>query len=430
MVAHAEERTQEEIESRTKFISLSSWLDYMKDCTEWFLSHPLIEAVTGQGATEPTQETTEVLPSQAKYNTFVSSIGKRKIIYHPSADVSMEELLVLSIKCDVNSKKMETVLTRSGLGATTRVYYTDERQNFVPYVDFSDNFISYRLEQVYYHSNDNASGNIGQCKIKMIAQTLNEIPTYEANNQSTVFSHSNYHVIGGSSGWAEYAENTFSTNNPTYYSNHTIITQNSFSVCSVEMPIQSNTYVNENNINNYSNYGLVVGAGGVVSLDPDIFAGYFNGTLKPQLELVYRNAYTDFPDIGANFSDDDIIYINPFPHDEQEPTGDTSGQIQPFSIDYDEILSERELESILRESQYILDTTPYEIESSALEQAVSEPYAVLKQNSKLSSEVAGDIAKVYSITDYVFSSPALTDVMKIYGFIAFLSVGMWFVLRK
>ena len=419
MVAHADSfTTPEELAQGTKFISLDSWLDYMKDCAKWFLSHPVFNS--NQSPTEETTGETLEPSGEAKFETFISSIGKRRIFYK---NAGAYELLEMAIKCNPDSEKMETTLVRTGLGATTRVIFADDNPNFSADIIFGSDNTQYRFSNLSYTASDNTSGSASNFCTQMIAQTVNELPTYESP-YNTVLAHTAWQVIGTSSNKAKYAENTFSTNNSTYYSNHVLMSQTNFNICNYMMPIQNNTYVDASNINNYANYGLVVGAGGVVSLDPNIFLSYFDTTLKPELELLYKNTYTHFPDIGADFSDDDIIYVNPFGNDEQEPTGDTSGQIQPF-IDYDEILSERELESILAESRYILDTEPYDI-SLDYGQAVSEPYGVLKQNKELPAEVAGTVSGLYDIALSVIPS----EMLSVYGFVAFLSVGMWFILRR
>lgn len=408
MVAHAETAVGigDELASKTKFIKLPNWIGYAIDAIQFMLEHP----TTSAGA-------------EATFQNCIASLGKRQI-YYSASDVY--ELLELQLEFKPDDKEGKAVLERTGLGATTKVrYYTGENTNIN--LVWGSSYYTLKSTINSYSATDNTSGTT-QFNVSMDAQTVNELPTY-TSPYTSIMPHTAYQVIGSSTNTAHYAENTFYTNNPTYTSNHTIISRDTFNICNIVAPISSNTVININNVNDYTQYGYYVDNDNNIAFDPAVLLAYIQATLAPQLELQYKNTYIDFPEPGSTYGDDDIVYVDPFETTE-EPTEDSNTQIQPFSIDYDEILSERELESILRESQYVLDTTPYEIESSGLEQAVSEPYAVLKQNSKLSSEVAGDIAKVYSITDYVFSSPALTDVMKIYGFIAFLSVGMWFILRK
>lgn len=112
--------------------------------------------------------------------------------------------------------------------------------------------------------------------------------------------------------------------------------------------------------------------------------------------------------------------------DETEPTEQETGEIQPFSIDYDEILGERELESILAETRYVLDTTPYEIESVDYAQAVSEPYEELKQVAVLDADTKTAMSTIYDV------AIAMTEnrFLPLYAFGAILSVVMWFVFRR
>lgn len=407
-MAHAETGTSigDDLADKTKFIKLPNWLSFAIDAMSFMLEHP-----------------TQSAGMEAEFNSKISSVGKRKI-YYSAADLS--EILELQVEVIPDIQESTLKLVRTGLGATTTVnYFSGENTTFN--LNWGASFYTISSSVNSYQSTDNQNGTTPTV-IKMEAQTVNELPTY-TSPYTSIMPHTAYQVIGSTRYPAEYAENTFITNNSGYTQNHTLISRDTFNICNIVAPISSNTVININNINDYAQYGYYLDNDNNIAFDPAVLLAYIQATLVPQLELQYKNTYIDFPEPGSTYGDDDIVYVNPFETTE-EPTEDSNTQIQPFSIDYDEILSERELESILRESQYVLDTTPYEIESSGLEQAVSEPYAVLKQNSKLSSEVAGDIAKVYSITDYVFSSPALTDVMKIYGFIAFLSVGMWFILRK
>ena len=126
----------------------------------------------------------------------------------------------------------------------------------------------------------------------------------------------------------------------------------------------------------------------------------------------------DLPDIDGNLPTEEATSET----DAIEP----SYNIQPFSIDYDEILGEREMESIIAETRYILDTTPYEIESFDYMLEASAPYEILKDAGTLSDGLIASVGKVYDLADDVVPP----EIISLYAFLAFLGVGMWFLLRR
>lgn len=95
-----------------------------------------------------------------------------------------------------------------------------------------------------------------------------------------------------------------------------------------------------------------------------------------------------------------------------------SHEYQPFSIDYNEILGERELESILKETQYILDTEPFEdftMPTLELEtMAVSEPPSSV-------------VSAVDTIFDLSASMPP--DLLTIWGSLAVFAVLFWWLTK-
>lgn len=127
---------------------------------------------------------------------------------------------------------------------------------------------------------------------------------------------------------------------------------------------------------------------------------------------------------------EETISVNDLPDiDGNLPTEETTEVIEPsyaFSIDYNEILGEREMESIIAETRYVLDTTPYEIESFDYMLEASEPYEVLKNAGTLSDGLIASVGKVYDLADDVVPP----EIISLYAFLAFLGVGMWFLLRR
>lgn len=178
--------------------------------------------------------------------------------------------------------------------------------------------------------------------------------------------------------------------------------------------------------------GSLLYAGRIVDLNyttsPSVHDRLPNSTYMPISGQ--RKSYNDLKlyvvDEWNNQNPSETISIDDIPDYEEETTEQETGEIQPFSIDYDEILGERELESILAETRYILDTTPYEIESVDYAQAVSEPYEELKRVAVLDADTKTAMSTIYDV------SIAMTEsqFLPLYAFGAILSVVMWFVFRR
>ena len=423
---------------------MPKWVEWALDAAQWMIGECLSNPIHA-GETEATSESSEDIPvpSSVTYRQGISSIGKSSIYYK---NVGATEFLDISFSGMVGGDNLfKGALTRSGLGASTIYDFSKVNSASSSIVSWRSGVFSEtdREKNYDYDAGTMYAGYMfssGSCYYidtsgKQQTATFRPIMISTSQNQIPVYYSATTQVVAVSNVLSYYySENSFYSNSPEYISNHTLnsVSNNYFNPVNIAVDvvnayIPSNTNVNVNNYQNYSQYGYYVNNDGDIDIDMNVLAAYLSGTLKAQLEAAYIDFYTRFPEYGVTVNDPDINYYDPFDDGTQDPTEDTSGgQLQPFSIDYDEILGERELESILAESRYILDTTPYEIASIDYNQAVSEPYAILKQNSKLPAEVAGSISKVYSIAEDVI--PA--DIMKVYGFIAFLSVGMWFILRK
>lgn len=89
-----------------------------------------------------------------------------------------------------------------------------------------------------------------------------------------------------------------------------------------------------------------------------------------------------------------------------------------FTLDYDEILSEDELESILAETRYILDTAPYEnftvptVDIETIE--VSEPPA----------GIASAVGSIFNI-----SASMPPDLVAVWGGLAVFAVLFWWLTK-
>lgn len=91
---------------------------------------------------------------------------------------------------------------------------------------------------------------------------------------------------------------------------------------------------------------------------------------------------------------------------------------QPFSIDYDEILGERELESILKETQYILDTTPAESIDFSFPETLPEV-------SSPDSSVVSTVGKIFEMHENIVPS----EVVTIWGGLAVFSILFWWITK-
>lgn len=118
----------------------------------------------------------------------------------------------------------------------------------------------------------------------------------------------------------------------------------------------------------------------------------------------------ELPDIDGNLPTEETTIET----DAVEPSYD----IQPFSIDYDEILGEKELESILKETQYILDTTPVEnIDFSFPE--------TLPEVSAPDANIVSTVGKVFEMHKNIVPPELVT----IWGGLAVFAVLFWWITK-
>ena len=341
---------------------------------------------------------TQSAGTEATFESKISSLGKRKIYYSAS---DLYELLELQLDVQPDIKESTLILVRTGLGATTTVrYYSQENTVFKLNWGASHYTISSTVNS--YSSTDNQSGTTVTA-IRMMAQTVNDLPTY-TSPYTSIMAHNSYQVIGSINSPAEYAENTFVTNNSGYTQNHTLISKDTFNICNIISPISSNTVINVNNVNDYSQYGYYLNNNNI-DFDPSVLLAYIQGVLAPELELQYRNTYVDFPEPGATYGDDDIIYINPFDDGEIDTTN--SGGVP----------------ALWNGETYILETSSFNVDYP---EAVQSPYDTLKQSANippsLIQSAGGMITEAFSIIP--------SDFLSFYCFAMLLSIVLWFVFRK
>lgn len=360
---------------------MPNWLGFALDAAEWILKHPL------PAGEEPT------------FDSKISSVGKKRIYYSKS---DLYEELELQVNFDIDAKEGKCTLTRSGLGAVTTVrYFTSEESNVS--LQWGSSYYQLSSDKDSYSASDGVTGTTG-ITIRMLAQTVNELPTVETDS-TIILSHSSYQVIGTRVYPSGYAENTFFTNNSGYVSNHTLITKNTFNICQLVSPIYSGTVINGGNINDFRKYGYDIDLNNNITLDNDALLAYIQNELLPQLELQYRNTYVDFPEPGATYGDDDIIYINPFDDGEIDTTN--SGGVP----------------ALWNGETYILETSSFNVDYP---EAVQSPYDTLKQSANippsLIQSAGGMITEAFAIVP--------SEYLSFYCFAMLLSIVLWFVFRK
>lgn len=303
------------IAEKTRFINLPSWLDTALDFAEYMLKNPTMSA--GVGST---------------YNERISSVGKKRIYY---SAVDVYENITVQLNISPSSGEMDALFSRSGFGVSSTFHlYSAEGASVSVVWSASQYTVSCTSPGIY---------------IGMAGYSANSLPVYSTKAISLLAE--NHELIRGS--WTAsstgrslslYAENTFMTNSQDYNVKHAFIYASGkyWSPCSVYSPISAGTVINNNNYNEYSQYGYYINEDGDVDLDLDALLAYIENEWLPQLELEYKGTYQHFPDIDADITDEDITYIDPFPPDEEEteplppatlPSGSGGGGMTPEELD-------------------------------------------------------------------------------------------------
>jgi hypothetical protein len=115
----------------------------------------------------------------------------------------------------------------------------------------------------------------------------------------------------------------------------------------------------------------------------------------------------DLPDIDGNL-----------PTEETTEAVEPSYDLQPFSIDYNEILGEKELESILKETQYVLDTTPAESIDFSFPETLPEASAP-------DAGIVSTVGKVFEMHKNIVPSELVT----IWGGLAVFAILFWWITK-
>lgn len=327
---------------KTRFISLPNWFDFALDFSKYLLNNPTMSA--GETAT---------------YTSMIGSVAKKRL-YYSAADLYETITLELSMMPS-KPEDCELHFTRTGFGAASSWLVTTSG---------SGNFNMSWSASGYTVSLKNSFA----FNLQIRAYSTNSLPV-TTTSSTTLVSNTSSALLGSTSSIIPYAENTFYTNNSTYWSNHVLVSSsgNYWNGASILSPILSGTKITVNNYNDYSQYGYYLDEGGSLQLDPTILAAYIQNELLPQLELIYKDAYQKFPDIDADVKDEDITYIDPFPPDESETlppdTLPGGGGMSPSELNGETFYildMETGLPSVRLDSLPEVETFPVEVFSGAV----------------------------------------------------------------
>lgn len=376
----------DEVKEKSRFLDLPIFDNFVVDAIKWMitecLSNPIHagEVLPDESEAESETETeseTEPTPPTTSTDTVsgIAGLGSNLQKYtingnelYERIDVSMSAKIAATTNWDDYDVKI--TVTRSGLGASSSsdMEYEPDRQIRAPRVYWSSGSYSsatlgfpagtmyagygisvYSMKFTLLNGNESRSG----ANPKFYNFSVNQLPVITRSGSTVVQLSS---IMTGDN-VAVFAENSFYSNDPTYVSNHTLNSTtnnywNSYNVSTTNTNsyITSNTTINTTNYNDYSQYGYYIDNSGSLAIDEDTLNAYIQNTLLAGILQGYINVYSNFPEVGVSVTDEDITYVNPF-EDDEDPTEPETGT-PSISIDYNEILSEGELESILNQETY------------------------------------------------------------------------------
>lgn len=379
---------------KTRFIDLPNWLGYAFDFAKYILQNPTMSA-----------------GGEVRFSEKISSIGKKRL-YYTKADTY--ENITCGLNFDYSTKEDTIRLTRSGFGALSTFYLYSQENTSITLTWSASGYAFKGTNQS--SSGASTSFEVASTHIRMDSFSVNILPETKVS-QLTIVSDNSSYLYGNNSTPAIYAENTFATNSRDYNANHTLIDNsksywNPVTIYNV-FPAKSGDTINQNNINNYSQYGYSWNSvTNTVEFDPDVLAAYINGELLPQLMALYIDAYQHFPDVDADINDQDITYYDPF------DDGSETDTLPPATFPPGGGLTPSELDAVLNsETFYILDM---DTDIPAL--TIDTLPAVDNLPAGVSSAVAG--ISTYALN--LFDTLGLTSIfiaLTVLGFVVFLFRG-------
>ena len=325
----------DEIKNNTRFLQLPGWTGWALDAAEWMIKECLSNPIHA-GEEETESETTVPIPTTPTYGQGLSSVAKSSAYYSRSGTTEYFELGFNAMTGEAGVGKFEGYIKRYGRGVTA-TYRLDLALNssgdtYAVNVNWSSGtnsanpvdglpnalYSGYRVTTTVKWTNDSGSQQVNSFGDYIFMYNVNKIPVY-TNTNTTAIPLTNFLQN------ARFSENTFYSNSPTYISNHTIAANttnyfNSFDLSTAvnNSYISANTEINNNNYQNYTQYGYYIDNDNNINLDADILADYIANVLKAQFEAAYIDFYQRFPEYGVTVGDDDITYYDPFDDGEDE----------------------------------------------------------------------------------------------------------------
>lgn len=329
------------VESKTRFIDLPAWLDVALDMITYILDNPIVahapEETPSESDVEPSEQPEQPVTS-VTYPGRIASVGKKLIEYSKSGlveTITCTMRLSTNVTSDMYYSSLITI-ERSGAGASSTFYLHNDSLTSGGVV-FGASYYSVGGTWKYQMSNGNEGSRI--IRIQMNGYSVNELPT-TTSSSSTMLLNTDSSILGSNSKAAEYAENTFFTNDYEYNINHYNIynTNNYWSPYTYMSSVTSSTTVTTNNYTDYSELGYYIDALGGLQMDMETLLAYITGELIPKLELGYTQHYEDYPEPGATYGESNE-YQNPFETDlpdtlPSSPGGDivVSGGMTPSEL--------------------------------------------------------------------------------------------------
>lgn len=190
-------------------------------------------------------------------------------------------------------------------------------------------------------------------------------------------------------------------------------------ICNILLPSAgTNAYIKNNDTSVPTYSGKIVSPNDIkYTTSPAVHS---RENSAPYVPLDGDYSYNDIRALVVNEYNDEnpseTISESDFPDFDEWET--ESGNYQPFSIDYDEILGERELESILDETRYILNTEPYE--------NFTMPTVDI-ETIEASGPPLGVASAVGAVFDMSASMPP--DLVAVWGSLAVFAVLFWWLTK-
>lgn len=395
-----DEVKKSQLEDSTRFMSLIDWKQWVFDWAVDMLKNPTISA--GEKSTVSSQ---------------LNSVGKKRIYYGYSGKY---ELIRCELTYNQDNKEVTYKITRSFDGAMYTYYvYSNEGSEIT--VSWASSGYTVRSSINSIRGGQNVQNQTPLVNIRMTSYSVNSLPvsTLSTNTKTAVPDNSSW-ILGANGTIRDYAENTFETNDYTYNLNHSVITNSNkyWNPATIYLPtyipVSSGTEINQTNINNYSEYGYTWNdTTNSVDVDMDVLTAWVQNELIPQLELVYKGTYQDFPDIDVDITDQDIDYLHPFEEEEEETETQPPETYPPATGGGGGGgLTPSELESVLdQETYYILD-----METGLPEMALDSLPAV----ENFPPEVLEAVGGISSFVIDLFSASGLLSVFMALVVLAFI----------